>query len=85
MYFSHTYSSGSEMYYTVMMKVQQISEASEQGNTVITLDQQLYRVTVNIMWDNYNQFESLRLGGMHLLMSNCGCTGALNMTDTGIE
>ena len=38
------------------------------------------------MWDNKASFENihLRLGGMHLLMSYCGCIGTL-MADTGIE
>ena len=71
---------------TVLVKAKQITEAAGQGFTIITLDQQLYRVAVHVMWDNKALFENihLRLGGMHLLMSYCGCIGTL-MADTGIE
>ena len=71
---------------TVLVKAKQITEAAGQGFTIITLDQQLYRVAVHVMWDNKASFENkhLRLGGMHLLMSYCGCIGTL-MADTGIE
>jgi hypothetical protein len=53
---------------------------------VITADQQLYIVVINIMWDSPDQYGRfcLRLGGMHLLMSYVGCIGTL-MTGSGTE
>ena len=52
---------------------------------VFTADQQLYRVAVNVMWENQVLYGNiyLRLGGMHLLMSYVGCIGSL-MAGSGI-
>ena len=60
---------------TLLVKAKQITEAAGLRFTIITLDQQLYRVAVHIMWDNKASFENmyLQLGGMHLLMSYCVC------------
>lgn len=71
---------------SAMVKAQQISEAAGQIYTILTLDQQLYRVALNVRWENKARFHNfyLRLGGMHLLMSYCGCIGTL-MADTGID
>ncbi len=70
---------------TTMLRAKQISEAASQRYTILTLDQQLYRVALHVQWENAAQFQNfyLRLGGMHLLMSYCGCIGTL-MADTGI-
>ena len=49
-------------------------------------DQQLYRVTVNVMWvypDLFKDFVPL-LGGMHTLMSFIGAVGTL-MSNSGLE
>ena len=70
---------------TAMVKSKQISEAANQRSTILTLDQQLYRVALHVLWENQAKFHNfyLRLGGMHLLMSYCGGIGTL-MADTGI-
>ena len=51
-------------------------------------DQQLYRVTVNVMWvypDLFKDFVTLpRLGGMHTLMSFIGAVGTV-MSNSGLE
>ena len=49
------------------------------------LDQQLYCVALHVLWENEATFHKfyLRLGGVHLLMSYCGCIGTL-MADIGI-
>ena len=74
---------------TAMVKAKQISEAANQRFTILTLDQQLYCVAItvalHVLWENEAKFHNfyLRLGGMHLLMSYCGCISTL-MADTGI-
>ncbi|KAJ8021891.1 hypothetical protein HOLleu_39220 [Holothuria leucospilota] len=70
---------------TAMLKAQQISEDAGQSYTIFTLDQQLYRIALHVLWANETRFQNfyLRLGGMHLLMSYLGCIGTL-MADTGI-
>ena len=70
---------------TAMVKSKQTSEAANQRLTILTLDQQLYRVALHVLWENQAKFHNfyLRLGGMHLLMSYCGGIGTL-MADTGI-
>ena len=68
-----------------MVKAKQISKAANQRFTIIMLDQQLYRVALHVLWENEAKFHTffLRLAGMHLLMSYCGCICTL-MADTGI-
>ena len=57
-----------------------------QEYVVFTCDQQLYRIAVQVIWENPAKFDNVyvRLGGMHLLMSFCGCVGSL-MSDSGLE
>ena len=71
---------------TAMVKAQQISQDVGQEYVVFTCDQQLYRVALKVKWSNPERFDNvyLRLGGMHLLMSYCGCVGTL-MAESGIE
>ena len=69
-----------------MVKAKQISEAANKRFTILTLDQQLYRVALHVLSENEARCHNCylrRLGGMHLLMSYCGCIDAL-MADTGI-
>ncbi|KAG1656584.1 hypothetical protein GQR58_023837 [Nymphon striatum] len=68
-----------------MLKAQKISQEINQDYVVFTCDQQLYRVALHVKWENPAELSNvyLRLGGMHLLMSYCGCIGTL-MADTGI-
>ena len=49
-------------------------------------DQQLYRVTVNVMWVYPDLFKDFvkRIGGMHTLMSFIGAVGTV-MSNSGIE
>ena len=70
---------------TAMLKAERISNGIGQDFVVFTADQQLYRIALNILWENPDKFSNfyLRLGGMHLLMSYCGSIGTL-MADTGI-
>ena len=57
-----------------------------QEYVVFTCDQQLYRIGVQVIWENPAKFDNVyvRLGGMHLLMSFCGCVGSL-MSDSSLE
>ena len=50
---------------TAMVKSKQISEAANQRFTILTLDQQLYRVALHVLWENEAKFHNfyLRLGG----------------------
>ena len=70
---------------TAMVKAKQISEAANQRFTILTLDQQLYRVALHVLSEIEAKFHNfyLRLGVMHLLMIYCGCIDTL-MADTGI-
>ena len=55
-------------------------------HVVFTCNQQLYRIAVQVIWENPAKFDNVyvRLGGMHLLMSFCGCVGSL-MSDSSLE
>ena len=68
-----------------MVKAKQISEAANQRFKILTIDKQVYRVALHVLWENEAKFHNFyrRLGGMHLLMSYCGCIGTL-MADIGI-
>ena len=69
---------------TAMYLGQKLTIATGQRFTVLTCDQQLYRVAVQVLWSYPEKFPEtyLRLGGMHALMSFVGSIGTL-MTDTG--
>ena len=71
---------------TVLTKAQGIAEAVGQEYVVFTCDQQLYRIAVQVIWENPAKFDNVyvRLGGMYLLMSFCGCVRSL-MSDSGLE
>ena len=72
--------------FTVLLKAKEICNDLGQEYVVFTCDQQLYRVAVQVKWNNPDLLDNvhLRLGGMHLLMSYCGCVGTL-MADSGLE
>ena len=72
--------------YTSMKEAQRVTSVSGQTFTVFTLDQQLYRVCVNILWAFPEEFIDFfpRLGGMHQLMSFVGSFGKL-MSNSGLE
>ena len=71
---------------TAMVEAQRLTKETNQVVTFFTLDQQLYRIAVDILWAYTDQFPNFipRLGGMHLLMSFVGAVGTL-MGDSGLE
>ena len=60
---------------SALLKAKELSANVGQEYVIFTADQQLNRVALNIIWDNTVLFSNvhLSLGGMHLLMSYCGC------------
>ncbi|XP_078661436.1 uncharacterized protein LOC144905583 [Branchiostoma floridae x Branchiostoma belcheri] len=71
---------------TAMTEAQRLTKECGQGITILTNDQQLYKVAVNVKWVYQERFSDFipRLGGMHMLMSFIGCVGVL-MADSGLE
>ena len=63
----------------VAIKAMKLTECSGQAHTLVTCDQQLYKVLVDIKWEFPEKFKNLisHLRGMHLLMSFIGCCGTL--------
>ena len=70
---------------TAMIQAKKISSSNGQEFLVFTCDQQLYRVSLQVLWDDpiLSKTIFVRLGGMHFLMSYVGCVGAL-MKDSGL-
>ena len=70
---------------TAMAKAIQVTNNTGQRYVVFTADLQLYKIAVQVLWENPVPFRNvyLRLGGMHLLMSYIGSIGNL-MADSGI-
>ena len=70
-----------------MLKTQIITAAAGQEYTVFTVDQQLYKVAVHIMWDDPRLFNNLipRLGGMYFLQNIIGCIGSLSADSGCVE
>ena len=71
---------------TAMKEAERLTKEAGQHITIFTCDQQLYRVTLNVIWVYPEQFINFipRLGGMHMLMSFVGSIGNLLM-DSGVE
>ena len=72
---------------TTMLDAKRLVNETDQQHVVITADQQIYRVLVDITWAyDSEQFQDfvLRLGGMHLLTSFVGSVGNL-MANSGLE
>ena len=71
---------------TAMVKVQQLTSETGQNFSVVTCDQQLYRVAVKVLWTHPVRFQHmyLRLGGMHALMSFVGVIGSL-LAESGLS
>ena len=71
---------------TAMVEAQRLTQLTGQEYTVLTSDQQLFKVLVDIKWAYPEKFQNFvpRLGGMHLLMSFIGCIGTL-MANSGLE
>ena len=64
---------------TAMCDVETTCEKSGQKESVFTCDQQLYRVTMDIIWNNPKRLNNFfpRIGGMHWLISFIGSVGKL--------
>ena len=71
---------------TAMMRVKELTAQTGQTFSVLTCDQQLYRVAVQISWDQPETFKDMyfRLYGKHALMSFVGAIGSL-MTASGLS
>ena len=73
---------------TTMMKVKELTEDNGQLFSVITFDQQLYNIAIQIQWSMLDTFPFdsffIRLGGMHTLMNFIGAIGYL-MADSGLS
>ena len=71
---------------TAMMKVQEVTSRTGQNFSVLTCNQQLYRVAVKVSWSYPSRFRNMysRLGGMQALMSFVGVIGSL-MAESGIS
>jgi len=70
---------------TALVQAERLTAQSGQEFTIFTCDQQLYRVSLQILWTYPEQFEHvvLRLGGMHMLMSFARAVGSL-MAESGL-
>jgi hypothetical protein len=64
---------------TAMHAIEKISKDAGQEDALMTCDQQLFRVMVDIVWENPERWKRFhpRLGGMHWLMSFIGSVGKL--------
>ena len=71
---------------TAMTEAMRITQGCGQEYTVFTTDQQLYRITLNVLWSHPSTFPKFipRLGGKHMLISFVGCVGKL-MTNSGLD
>ena len=71
---------------TAMVRVQELTSQTGQTFSLLTCDQQLYRVAVHVSWDQPERFTDmyLRLGGMHALVSFAGAVGSL-MAESGLS
>ena len=69
-----------------MIEARRLTNQVGQPHTIITADQQIYGVMVDITWAYNNDFGDfhVRLGGMHTLMSFVGAVGTL-MSNSGLE
>ena len=71
---------------TAMIDVEAVTTSAGQEVSVFTCDQKLYRVTLEIIWEDPQRWKNFypRLGGMHWVMSFSGCIGKL-MANSGLE
>ena len=69
-----------------MHSVEMTCTESGQEFTVFTCDQQLYRITLDIIWNEPERWKNFypRLGGMHMLMNFIGSIGKL-MDGSGLD
>ena len=71
---------------TSIMRAKKVCEDHGQSICVYTCDEQLYRISLFVLFDQPGLFKNffLRLGGMHLIMSYVGSIGTL-MSGSGLE
>ena len=71
---------------SAMCEIERDTAHAGQQVTVFTCDQQLYRVTIDIIWNDPSRWANCypRLGGMHWLMSFAGAIGKL-MKNSGLD
>ena len=64
---------------TALVETNRLTTEAGQEFTIFTCDQQLYRVSLLIIWAYPEQFSNvvLRLGGMQMLMSFVGAVGSI--------
>ena len=69
-----------------MCDIETTCKKSGQREAVFTCDQQLYRVTMDIIWNDPSRWTYFypRIGGMHWLMSVAGSVGKL-MKNSGLD
>ena len=72
--------------YTAMCTMEETTMKAGQEVVVMTCDQQLYRVVIDIMWTDPGRWKNFypRLGGMHWMMSFIGSVGKL-MKNSGLD
>ena len=70
---------------TAMCEAKRLTKEAGQNVTIFTADQQLYKVMVDITWDEKEEFNDFIpcIGGIHWLMSFVGCVGTL-MANSGL-
>ena len=71
---------------TAMCDIETTFKKSGQREAVFTCDQQLYRVTMDIIWNDPSRWTYFypRIGGIHWLMSFVGSVGKL-MKNSGLD
>ena len=71
---------------TAMVEAEKLVKSLGQNIVVLTCDQQLYKIAVDITWAYPDRFKNfvLRLGGMHFLTNFIGCIGTL-MEGSGLS
>ena len=71
---------------TAMCDIETTCKKSGQREAVFTCDQQLYRVTIDFIWNDPSRLTYFypRIGGMHWLMSFLGSVGKL-MKNSGLD
>ena len=69
-----------------MIDVEAVTRIAGQEVSVFTCDQKLYRVTLEIIWEDPQRWKNFypRLGGMHWVMSFSGCIEKV-MAISGLE
>ena len=70
---------------TALIEANRLTSEAGQEFTIFTCDQQLYRVSLQVIWAYPEQFSNVvhRLGGMPMLMSFVGAVGSL-MEESGL-